>query len=147
MEQPGGTLLRRLPAMASATAAGDDYDYLFKSEWLGGGCWEGSGPPARSRLGLEPREGEGRRSGDATSPRSPRPGGGRLLGAGCLLRPLVLAVVLIGDSGVGKTNLLSQFTRLEFNLASKATIGVEFASKNVVIDGKTIKAQIWDTGT
>jgi len=60
---------------------------------------------------------------------------------------LVLAVVLIGDSGVGKTNLLSQFTRLEFNLASKATIGVEFASKNVVIDGKTIKAQIWDTGT
>jgi hypothetical protein len=58
----------------------------------------------------------------------------------------VHSVVLIGDSGVGKTNLLSQFTRLEFNLASKATIGVEFASKNVVIDGKTIKAQIWDTG-
>jgi len=56
------------------------------------------------------------------------------------------AVVLIGDSGVGKTNLLSQFSRSEFNLASKATIGVEFAWKNVEVDGDMIKAQIWDTG-
>lgn len=60
--------------------------------------------------------------------------------------PLLLAVVLIGDSGVGKTNLLSQFARSEFNLASKATIGVEFAWKNVTIEGDVIKAQIWDTG-
>ena len=35
------------------------------------------------------------------------------------------AVVLIGDSGVGKSNLLSRFTRNEFNLESKSTIGVE----------------------
>ncbi|KAA0155984.1 hypothetical protein FNF27_00269 [Cafeteria roenbergensis] len=54
-------------------------------------------------------------------------------------------LVLIGDSGVGKTNLLSQFARSEFNLASKATIGVEFAWKNVTIEGDVIKAQIWDT--
>lgn len=60
--------------------------------------------------------------------------------------PCLLAVVLIGDSGVGKTNLLSQFARSEFNLASKATIGVEFAWKNVTIEGDVIKAQIWDTG-
>jgi len=54
-------------------------------------------------------------------------------------------VVLIGDSGVGKSNLLSRFTRDEFNLESKSTIGVEFATKSIMTEGKTIKAQIWDT--
>ncbi|KAI0226081.1 Rab GTPase ypt31, partial [Massospora cicadina] len=54
-------------------------------------------------------------------------------------------VVLIGDSGVGKSNLLSRFTRDEFNLESKSTIGVEFATRNVQVEGKSIKAQIWDT--
>merc|ERR1711976_1156470 len=54
-------------------------------------------------------------------------------------------VVLIGDSGVGKSNLLSRFTRNEFNLESKSTIGVEFATRSIKVDTKTIKAQIWDT--
>ncbi|KAJ7460886.1 ras family-domain-containing protein [Mycena galericulata] len=54
-------------------------------------------------------------------------------------------VVLIGDSGVGKSNLLSRFTRNEFNLESKSTIGVEFATRSIDVDGKTVKAQIWDT--
>eukprot|EP00012_Vannella_robusta_P009819 CAMPEP_0206191448 /NCGR_PEP_ID=MMETSP0166-20121206/5373_1 /ASSEMBLY_ACC=CAM_ASM_000260 /TAXON_ID=95228 /ORGANISM="Vannella robusta, Strain DIVA3 518/3/11/1/6" /LENGTH=216 /DNA_ID=CAMNT_0053607763 /DNA_START=44 /DNA_END=694 /DNA_ORIENTATION=+ len=54
-------------------------------------------------------------------------------------------VVLIGDSGVGKSNLLSRFTRNEFNLESKSTIGVEFATRSIPVDSKTIKAQIWDT--
>ncbi|XP_042006877.1 ras-related protein YPT3-like [Salvia splendens] len=54
-------------------------------------------------------------------------------------------LVLIGDSGVGKSNLLSRFTKNEFNLESKSTIGVEFATKSLNIDGKVIKAQIWDT--
>lgn len=54
-------------------------------------------------------------------------------------------IVLIGDSGVGKTNLLSRFTKNEFNLESKPTIGVEFATKTVMTDNKQIKAQIWDT--
>lgn len=54
-------------------------------------------------------------------------------------------VVLIGDSGVGKSNLLSRFTRNEFCLESKSTIGVEFATRSIQVDGKTIKAQIWDT--
>ncbi|KAH8631970.1 Ras GTPase Rab11 [Alternaria alternata] len=60
-------------------------------------------------------------------------------------RPLTPAVVLIGDSGVGKSNLLSRFTRNEFNLDSKSTIGVEFATRSIQVDAKTIKAQIWDT--
>lgn len=54
-------------------------------------------------------------------------------------------VVLIGDSGVGKSNLLSRFTRNEFNLESKSTIGVEFATKSINVDSKVVKAQIWDT--
>ncbi|CAL9765105.1 unnamed protein product [Musa acuminata subsp. burmannicoides] len=54
-------------------------------------------------------------------------------------------IVLIGDSGVGKSNILSRFTRNEFCLDSKSTIGVEFATKTIQIEGKTIKAQIWDT--
>ncbi|MBN3306703.1 RB11A protein, partial [Amia calva] len=56
-----------------------------------------------------------------------------------------LHLVLIGDSGVGKSNLLSRFTRNEFNLESKSTIGVEFATRSIQVDGKTVKAQIWDT--
>jgi Ras-related protein Rab-11A len=56
-----------------------------------------------------------------------------------------VSVVLIGDSGVGKSNLLSRFTRNEFNLDSKSTIGVEFATRSIQVDAKTIKAQIWDT--
>lgn len=54
-------------------------------------------------------------------------------------------VVLIGDSGVGKSNLLSRFTRNEFSLESKSTIGVEFATRSINVDSKLIKAQIWDT--
>lgn len=54
-------------------------------------------------------------------------------------------VVLIGDSGVGKSNLLSRFTRNEFSLESKSTIGVEFATRTINVDNKMIKAQIWDT--
>ncbi|EFP08731.1 CRE-RAB-11.2 protein [Caenorhabditis remanei] len=54
-------------------------------------------------------------------------------------------VVLIGDSGVGKSNLLSRFTRNQFDLETKSTIGVEFATRSMMIEGKKIKATIWDT--
>lgn len=42
-------------------------------------------------------------------------------------------VVLIGDTGVGKSNLLSRFTRNEFSLESKSTIGVEFATRSIQV--------------
>ncbi|CAA7405009.1 unnamed protein product [Spirodela intermedia] len=54
-------------------------------------------------------------------------------------------VVIIGDSAVGKSNLLSRYARNEFNINSKATIGVEFQTQCMDIDGKEVKAQIWDT--
>lgn len=41
--------------------------------------------------------------------------------------------------------MLSRFTRNEFSLESKSTIGVEFATRSIQTDGKVIKAQIWDT--
>ncbi|KAI1312637.1 Ras- protein Rab-11A [Mortierella claussenii] len=50
-------------------------------------------------------------------------------------------IVLIGDSGVGKSNLLSRFTRGDFNLESKSTIGVDFGARTVQVeDGKMIKS-------
>ncbi|CAA7409506.1 unnamed protein product [Spirodela intermedia] len=57
----------------------------------------------------------------------------------------VFKVVLIGDSAVGKSQLLARFARNEFSLDSKATIGVEFQTRTLVIDHKVVKAQIWDT--
>lgn len=42
--------------------------------------------------------------------------------------------------------VLSRFTRNEFNLESKSTIGVEFATRSINVDSKVVKAQIWDTG-
>lgn len=57
----------------------------------------------------------------------------------------VFKVVLIGESGVGKSNLLSRFTKNEFNHDSRTTIGVEFSTRTVQLDNFTIKAQIWDT--
>lgn len=57
----------------------------------------------------------------------------------------VFKVVLIGESGVGKSNLLSRFTKNEFNHDSRTTIGVEFSTRTVQLNGLSIKAQIWDT--
>ncbi|XP_042452104.1 ras-related protein RABA5a-like [Zingiber officinale] len=54
-------------------------------------------------------------------------------------------IVMIGDSAVGKSNLLARFARNEFYQNSKSTIGVEFQTQKMLIDGKEIKAQIWDT--
>ncbi|KAG6498610.1 ras-related protein RABA5a-like [Zingiber officinale] len=54
-------------------------------------------------------------------------------------------IVMIGDSAVGKSNLLARFARNEFYSNSKSTIGVEFQTQKMLIDEKEIKAQIWDT--
>ncbi|XP_076882765.1 ras-related protein RABA5a-like [Bidens hawaiensis] len=54
-------------------------------------------------------------------------------------------IVLLGDSGVGKSNLLARFARNEFYSNSKSTIGVEFQTQKMEVNGREIKAQIWDT--
>ena len=58
---------------------------------------------------------------------------------------LIFKLVLIGDSGVGKTNILSRYISNEFSLASQPTVGVEFGSKIIKKQDKSIKLQIWDT--
>lgn len=54
-------------------------------------------------------------------------------------------IVLVGESAVGKSNLLARFARDEFYPNSKSTIGVEFQTQKMIINGKEVKAQIWDT--
>ena len=54
-------------------------------------------------------------------------------------------LVIVGDSGVGKSNIFMRFIHDEFNQDSKATIGVEFSAKNVTVKDKIIKTQVWDT--
>ena len=58
---------------------------------------------------------------------------------------MMIKVILIGDSGVGKTNIMSKFLKNQFMENSKATVGVEFGSKLFDHQGHKIKAQIWDT--
>ena len=58
---------------------------------------------------------------------------------------MMFKVVLVGDSSVGKTNIMSKYLKNEFHEDSKATVGVEFGSKQFTIEGHSIKAQIWDT--
>ncbi|GMI86788.1 GTP-binding 2 [Hibiscus trionum] len=53
--------------------------------------------------------------------------------------------IIIGDTGVGKSCLLLQFTDKRFQPVHDLTIGVEFGARMVSIDGRPIKLQIWDT--
>lgn len=56
-----------------------------------------------------------------------------------------LKVIIIGDSGVGKSSILSRYTQNEFKQNSKTTIGVELATSVLKIGDKVIKIAIWDT--
>ena len=53
---------------------------------------------------------------------------------------------MIGDSGVGKTNLVSRYTKGSFNESSQATVGCEYTQHTIKShDGKVLRSQIWDT--
>lgn len=54
-------------------------------------------------------------------------------------------LVLIGDSGVGKSCLLVRFADDKFTTSFIPTIGVDFRFRTIIVDGKTVKLQIWDT--
>jgi small GTP-binding protein len=56
-----------------------------------------------------------------------------------------IKIVVVGDSGVGKSNILTRYAQDEFNQDSKATVGVELYTKAYRIGDKTIKVHLWDT--
>ena len=59
---------------------------------------------------------------------------------------VLFKVVLTGDSGVGKTKLLQRYVHNEFHLDGSSTVGIEFAFRDVEIQGKIVRVQVWDTG-
>ena len=58
---------------------------------------------------------------------------------------ILYKIVIIGDSGVGKSNILSRYVRDEFSMDTKATVGVEFISKSYKINNHIFKIELWDT--
>jgi len=57
----------------------------------------------------------------------------------------LLKVIILGESGVGKTSLMNQFVNKKFNNQYKATIGADFLTKEVMVDDRLATMQIWDT--
>ncbi|XP_045121805.1 ras-related protein Rab-18-like [Portunus trituberculatus] len=56
-----------------------------------------------------------------------------------------LKILIIGESGVGKSSLLLRFTDDTFDIEQSATIGVDFKVKTITVEGNTVKLAIWDT--
>jgi Ras-related protein Rab-1A len=84
----------------------------------------------------------------ARSGRQARPDGGSTRGARFDMNPeydYLFKLLLIGDSGVGKSCLLLRFADDSYLDSYISTIGVDFKIRTVEQDGKTIKLQIWDT--
>lgn len=60
-------------------------------------------------------------------------------------KKVLLKVIILGDSGVGKTSLMNQYVSRRFTQQYKATIGADFLTKEIEIDDKLVTMQIWDT--
>jgi small GTP-binding protein len=54
-------------------------------------------------------------------------------------------IVVVGESGVGKTNILTRYINDKFFVSQNTTIGIEFSTKQIDMDGKKVKVQLWDT--
>lgn len=60
-------------------------------------------------------------------------------------KKVLLKVIILGDSGVGKTSLMNQYVNKKFSKQYKATIGADFLTKEIMISDRTVTMQIWDT--
>ena len=58
---------------------------------------------------------------------------------------LILKILVIGDSGVGKTNLITRYCENSYKNNYVATIGIDFKIKNFTLDNFSLRLQIWDT--
>ncbi|KAJ6248215.1 rab gtpase [Anaeramoeba flamelloides] len=54
-------------------------------------------------------------------------------------------ICFLGDEGVGKTSMITRFIYETFDPDSQSTVGVDFLSKTIHIENKTIRLQLWDT--
>ena len=54
-------------------------------------------------------------------------------------------IIIIGNVAVGKTSILNKYLLNEFKSSYYSTVGVEFKSKNLIIDKSKVKLKIWDT--
>jgi Ras-related protein Rab-7A len=54
-------------------------------------------------------------------------------------------IIIVGDSGVGKTSLLNQYVNQRFTQQYRSTVGADFMAKEVMIDDRMVTLQIWDT--
>ncbi|EPS64447.1 hypothetical protein M569_10334, partial [Genlisea aurea] len=57
----------------------------------------------------------------------------------------LIKIIVLGDSGVGKTSLMNQYVYKKFNQRYKSTIGADFVTKELHIDDRLVTLQIWDT--
>lgn len=55
---------------------------------------------------------------------------------------VLLKVIILGDSGVGKTSLMNQYVNSKFSTQYKATIGADFLTKDIIIDNKLVTLQV-----
>lgn len=58
---------------------------------------------------------------------------------------VLFRVIIVGDTGVGKSCLLMRYSEDSFKEQHSVTIGVEFGTKNFMIENHPVKLQIWDT--
>ena len=54
-------------------------------------------------------------------------------------------IVFVGDQSVGKTSIINRYTKDEFLLDNQPTVGIDFVSKSIQYDAKTVRLQLWDT--
>jgi small GTP-binding protein len=54
-------------------------------------------------------------------------------------------LLMLGDSGVGKSSILNRFTDEKFSNDFTTTLGVEYKQKSVDVKGRQVLLQIWDT--
>jgi hypothetical protein len=64
-------------------------------------------------------------------------------GAVTTRRKILSKIIVLGESGVGKTSLLLRYVENSFTIATKSTIGADFLSKQIEVDGKPVTLQIW----
>jgi len=57
-------------------------------------------------------------------------------------KKVLLKIIILGDSGVGKTSLMNQYVNRKFSSQYKATIGADFLTKEVMIDDKLVTLQV-----